>query len=503
MNNTINRELTLQKLKEGVDTLANVVKKTAGSQGGLVLLGKKDSKPVVTKDGVSVARMVECNDPVANLGCSLLKQAAELTVEQAGDGTTLTVILSQIIFDLLSKNESTDKRKLLKEIEDSTHKVVELLYASAKQVSSIEDCIAIATISANGDSDIGELVGEVVWLARENGVIQLEKWDNDFTEPFQEKGSRYNRPYEYKPLLGSKQIKIAYNDPHIVVLDYELDSLQEIANYVKESQELGKPLVIFARDFSNIVIGNLVHNYQKAGLKVLPLVIPGYGDEKKEYYEDIVALAQQDNINRVVADKLGFTIFTNEVTQEMSNRIEFLEAQITQEESDYAREILETRLSTLCQKVFTINVGATSEVERDELYDRVEDAILATRCATEEGYVLGGGLALRNISKQLGSSKGDKIISKACMAGYLQILENAGLKEPNDYKDEEGINTSTGKLENFYESRIIDPVKVIASAIINAVSVTKSMLSIQGSVIENPNANLRPVFKEGFGWVEE
>lgn len=502
-NNTINKEETLLKLKEGVDTLANVVKTTAGSQGRLILIGKKNGEPVVTKDGVTIAKLIECNDPVANLGCKLLRQAAELTVEQAGDSTTWTIIAAQKLFELLSQIEPDNRRILLEQIEDTTDKIVDMLYDDSKKITCVEDGIAIATISANGNEEIGKLVGEVVWLARENGVIQLEETDEDYTYAHQEKGSRYNRPYEFKALLGSKQVKIAYNNPHVIVVNHEIDNLQEIASYVQQSQDVQKPLVVFAKDFSNIVISNLVHNYQANGLKVLPLIIPGHGDEKNEYYQDILSLSQEDNIDRIVADKMGFTIFSNGMTKPLTARIEFLEAQIEQEESPYIKEGLETRLSTLCQKVFTINVGAASNVEMLELKDRVEDAILATRCAVEDGYVLGGGLALRNIANKLGSNEGECILKEVCLSGYKQILENAHLDEPLTYTEEEGINTSNGQLENFYESRIIDPTVAIVSGLINAVSVIKSILSINGTVLENPNNNKRPVFKEGFGWVEE
>jgi chaperonin GroEL len=503
MNNTINKEVTLQKLKEGIDTLANVVKTTAGSQGRLIIIRKKDGTPFVTKDGVTIAKLIECNDPVADLGCKLLRQAAQLTVEMAGDNTTWTIIAAQKLFELLSKVEPENRRVLLQQIEDATDSIVDALYDSSKQVTSQEDCVAIATISANGDVEIGNLVGEVVWLSKENGVIQLEEGEKDYTTAYQENGSRYNRPYEFKPLLGAKQIKIAYNNPHVVVVNGEIDSLQVIKDYVDQSAELGKPLVIVAKDFSNIVIGNLVHNYQQAGLKVLPLIIPGYGDEKEEYYQDILSLSQGDNIERIVADKMGFTIFIKDITPQMLQRIEFLEAQVEQEESPYAKENLQSRLSTLCQKVFTIEVGATSEVEMKELKDRVEDAILATKCAVEDGYVLGGGLALRNISTSLNNNEGELIMQQVCLSGYKQILENAHMTEPTIFNEDEGINTSNGKLENFYESRIIDPTRAVASGLLNAFSVIKSILSINGAVIENPNNNKRPIFEEGLGWVEK
>lgn len=504
MNNTINKQDTLQKLLKGVDTLANIVKTTSGSQGHTYLIKKKDGTPYFTKDGIYIAETVYCEDPIENLACELLRQAGRLTAEQAGDSTTSCITIAQALLHALLEAEVTNHRLLLKEIERVAFDIEKQLYKSSKKIKSKKDCIKVATISVNGNKELGELIGTVVWEARDNGVIQLEESDDNLTTIFQEKGSRYERPYEYKQLLGSNETKIAYNNPLVVVLDVDVDAPLILNEYVRESVELNRPLVILATDFSKNVISVMIENFQKTGLKILPLVIPGYGDEKQEYYKDILSIASNDNVARIVADKFSFTLYTKEFTPLMQKRSEYIESQIGQEISLYFKDILEKRLSIIHQKVFSIHVGATSEVEMRELKDRVEDGILATRAALEEGYVLGGGLALYNIAQSLPEAgMGNNIMEYAISSPALQILKNANAEDKaSSLEGNFGYNTTTEQIEDFYKSGIIDSTKAIAASLRNAVSVIKTIISCNGAIIEG-NQKQSPTFKDGVGWVNE
>lgn len=504
-NNTTNRKETLEKILTGVNVLADKVRTTSGSMGKTFLIIKKDGKPYITKDGVTIAKAVSCEDPIENMGCALMQQVGELTVNIAGDGTSLTITMAQKLLQLIVEemNKGTDHRLLLEEIEDSLNEIEKLLEGHVKDINSVDDCIKIATISVNGNEELGKLVGQVMWDARNNGVVNLEDWEEDETVVKQEDGSRYLRSYDYPQMLGKNHIKVAYNNPIVCVYENDVESMHDIYADIQTSISEKRPIVLLAPDFANNVITFLTENKEKANLKALPIIYPGYGDEKIEYFKDIKAMCFNDNIRRILADKQGFTLYTKEFTQEMQDRSDFLQAQIANENTQYYKDILENRLSIIHQKVFTVWVGATSEVEMREIKDRVEDGLLATRSSIEYGYVLGGGLTLWNVSKSLTlNSRGAEIMSEVISCPLVQICENAGILHKIDevVGGKFGINTTTKQIEDFEKSGIIDPYLVIISALRNSVSVAKSIISLNGA-IEHKTEPLKPKFEDGKGFI--
>lgn len=494
VNNTLNKKDTLEKLLVGVNTLANVVKTTSGSKGHTILIeyDKVDATnqkvvkiPYITKDGVTVARHIKCQDVVENMGCQLLQQAAELTVNQAGDGTSSTIIMSQSLIQSIIELNVEDHRTLFEQIEKATEYIQEQLKKSKRKIKSLKDCIRVATISTN-NKDLGELVGTVMWDARENGVVLFELSENGETYVYQEFGSRYERMYDLKQFLGSTGTKVSYDSPLVICIPDEVTSIDVLMPHLESTKEENRALVIIAPDYSKLVLQILEFNAVKNGYKILPLFVPGYGEEKKEYFKDIQALVSNDNIDKVVATKSDFTLFTKDMTLQLQNRIDVLSHQIGQEKQRFYKEKIEKRLSTLSQKVFTIYAGATSEIEQNELKDRMEDGLLATRAALEDGYVLGGGLALYNIAQSMPmEGYGNQIMYQVVTSPAIQILENAeAADEAKNLKDNYGFNTTSMQVEDFYKSGIIDPYKVISCSLNNAVSVAKTIISLNGAICQ-------------------
>jgi chaperonin GroEL len=483
MNNTLSKQETLQKLLKGVDTLANVVKTTSGSKGHTILIQREDGSPYITKDGVTVAKAIKCEDIIENLGCKLVQQAAELTVDQAGDGTTATVTMAQRLMQNIINCEISNHRQLFEDIENITQDVLFNLQKTVRKVKTKKDAIRIATISTN-NKELGELVGTVMWDARKNGVVLFELSDNGDTYVYQESGSRYERMYDLKQFLGLTGTRVQYDNPIITIFSEDVVDIETIQEVVEQSKLENRAAVFFAPDYSKMVLQILEFNSIKNGYKILPLYIPGHGDEKKEYIKDIIALVHDGNVDRIVATKQDFTLFTKYVTPSLQNRMDVIAYQIGQEKTKYYKEKLEKRLSILSQKVYTIYAGATSEIEQSELKDRMEDGLLATRAAIEDGYVIGGGMALYNIAKTL-SSQGlaNQIMYDVLISPCEQILTNATATWAFDsVGDEYGFNTTTMKVEDFYKSGIIDPYKVVASSLNNAVSVAKTIISLNGSI---------------------
>lgn len=496
MNNTVNKQDTLQKLLIGVNTLANVVKTTTGSKGHTMLIEKvivdpqnptdKKKIPYITKDGISIAREIHCVDPIEEMGCDLLRQISELTAEMAGDGSSGCIVMAQKLIQEIIALRDVDHRKLFDEIEEVTNNILVQLKKQVKKVKSLKDCIRVATISTN-NKDLGELIGRVMWDARDNGVVLFELSENGETYVYQEFGSRYEKMYDLKQFLGTTGTKVSYDNPLVVCIPDEVTSIDTLMPSLEEAKEQNRATVIIAPDYSKMVLQILEFNAIKNGYKILPLFTPGYGEEKKEYFKDVQALCANNNIDRVVATKGDYTLFTKDMTPQLQNRIDVLSHQIGVEKQKYYKEKIEKRLSILSQKVFTIYAGATSEIEQNELKDRMEDGLLATRAAIEDGYVLGGGLALRNVARNLIKDNiGANIMTSVITSPYFQIIENAGLSVMDFYiyPDNEGVNTTTSKIEDFYKAGIYDPYKVISCSLTNAVSVAKTIISLNGSICQ-------------------
>jgi len=330
------------------------------------------------------------------------------------------------------------------------------------------------------------LVGTVMWDARDNGVVLFELSENGETYVYQEFGSRYEKMYDLKQFLGTTGTKVSYDNPLVICLPDEVTAIDTIMPHLEQAKEENRATVIVAPDYSKMVLQILEFNAIKNGYKILPLYTPGYGEEKKEYFKDVQALCTLDNIDRVVATKSDYTLFTKEMTPHLQNRIDVLSHQVGVEKQKYYKEKIEKRLSILSQKVFTIYAGATSEIEQNELKDRMEDGLLATRAALEDGYVLGGGLALYNIAQSMPpEGYGNQVMYQVITSPALQILENANvLDEATNLKDNYGFNTTTMQIEDFYKSGIIDPYKVISCSLNNAVSVAKTIISLNGSICQ-------------------
>lgn len=477
--------------------MANVVKTTTGSKGHTMLIEKiivdpqnptnKKKIPYITKDGISIAREIHCQDPIEEMGCDLLRQISELTADMAGDGSSGCIVMAQKLIESIIELDVEDHRKLFEEIEEVTESIQKELRKGKKKIKSLKDCIRVATISTN-NKDLGELVGRVMWDARDNGVVLFELSENGETYVYQEFGSRYERMYDLKQFLGTTGTKVSYDNPVVICIPDEVTSIDTLMASLEEAKEQNRATIIIAPDYSKMVLQILEFNAIKNGYKILPLFVPGYGEEKKEYFKDIQALVANDNIDKVVATKSDFTLFTKEITSSLQNRIDVLSHQVGVEKQKYYKEKIEKRLSILSQKVFTIYAGATSEIEQNELKDRMEDGLLATRAALEDGYVLGGGMALYNIAQNLPvEGYGNQVMNQVITAPTLQILENAQVMPETILKlthNSIGFNTTTMQIEDFYKSGIIDPYKVISCSLNNAVSVAKTIISLNGAICQ-------------------
>lgn len=517
INNIIQKIDTMKGLISGINAIADVVKTTSGSKGNTYAIRRPDGKIDISKDGVTLAKAIKCDDPIEQMGVTLLQEAAELTVNQAGDGTTGTITMAQqmahSIIGKLQKN--ADHRFLLKDVENAIGIFLEELEKEKLQIQSEEECISIATIATNNDEYLGNIIGQVVWAARENGVVVFEESEGTEIEVIQQQGSKYEKPYEWKKLLGKNHIRIAYNNPLVYTFNMDIEHFDQIADCLQESVDVKKPLVIFATDFSKYII-NEIHALYDNGMKILPIVIPGYGDEVQEFYHDITALTADNNVHRIIAEKFGFTIYTKDKTQKVFDRTDYIINQIGNETTKYYREQLQKRLSILNQKLYTMYIGAPSETEKKELWYRVEDGLLATRSAYEDGYVLGGGIAFRNVvrriqdqisKKKIDFTDGIDILADTVLSPFLQIMRNAGIESDSllcqqattNFKDYEGVDTNTLEKANFIELGIIDSFRVIKQSLVNASSVIKTIIQLNGSILDNEKTgNVQFVPNQGF-----
>lgn len=503
MNNITNRQDTLTKILSGINQLADEVKTTSGSKGKTYLIRKPDGTPHLTKDGVTIAKAIRCDDPVEQLGATLLQQAAQNTVDTVGDGTTATITIAQALANEIIKVKDYDSRVLLEEVDAALSLILKELSKQRYKVKSLKDCVRVATVATNNDAELGELIGNVVWAAKDNGVILFEESEKTYTEVVQEKGSKYQKSYEWKKFLGKNEIRTAFENPLIHVFENDVQDYNMIAYSIKESFETGRPLVLLAPDYAKFVINELYRQYQ-AGLKILPLITPGYGDEIAEYRKDIEAIVKDDNVYRVVASKFDFTLYTRDYTSHMQDRTDYVLNQIGNETTQYYKEVLERRLSILNQKVFTVHVGAPSQVEMLELKDRMEDGLLATRSAYDEGYVLGGGIALRNVFQSLNiptNSKGAIASLNAIITPYIQIIKNAGYPY-QVLTNQFGIDTNTGEVTDFKKAGIYDSYGAIRQSVINAFSVIKTIIQLNGVILDNQSQKkVQFVANEGFAEV--
>lgn len=510
-----------KKLKAGVDKLANAVKVTLGPKGRNVAIEKSYGVPHITKDGVSIAKEIELTDKVENLGAKIVIEAASKAADVAGDGTTTAVVLTQAIVSEGFKNVTAGANPMAIRtgIEKGVAAVVEYLKNSAVPVKGKEDYKRVATISANGDTEIGDILANILEKVGQSGVVTVEDGQSfGLVEKFVE-GMQFDKGY-ISPYfaVGSEDQTVVINKPAILITDKKLSIAKELFEALEKIVSTGtRDVVIIAEDVDGDALANLIINKLKGHLNVVAVKAPAFGDRRKAMLEDIAILTG----GQLITDDLGLSLDKVEaehfgradkvkVTKDetmiinghgdkanIDARIGLIKREIENTTSDYDREKLQERLAKLSGGVAVLEVGAFSEVEQKEKKDRIDDALQATRAAIEEGVVAGGGIALLNSVHVLDSIKtehedemvGIKILKNALEAPFRQILLNAGVEPASyirDMKDGMGYDARNNKVVNMVQSGIIDPVKVTRSALQNAASVAMLLLTTEAVVTEEP-----------------
>jgi chaperonin GroEL len=513
-----------EKLKDGIDALANAVKVTLGPKGRNVVLQKSFGAPVVTKDGVTVAKEVELEDPVANMGAQMVKEVASKTADAAGDGTTTATVLAQALVTagLKSVAAGSNPMDLKRGIERAVKAIVENLQKQTEQIGDDFNKIQqVAAISANNDDAIGKLIADAMKRVTKDGVITVEEAKGTDTYVEEVIGMQFDRGYLSPYFITDAEKMVAeYDNPYLLITDKKISNMQDLVPVLEKTLQTGRPLLIIAEDVDSQALGVLVVNRLRAGLKVVSVKAPGFGDRRKAMLEDIAILTGGTVISeeqgyklesaglellgsceRITVDKDNTTIVGGKGNAEaIKARINQIKQQIEATTSDYDREKLQERLAKLAGGVAVLYVGAATEVEMKEKKDRVDDALHATRAAIEEGIVAGGGVALVRAIKSLDGIKGGNedetigigIIRKALEAPIRTIAENAGVDgsivfhKVLDGKDAFGYNARTDKYEDLKKAGIIDPTKVTRIALENAASIASLVLTTECVINEKP-----------------
>ena len=525
-------------LKRGVDALANAVKVTLGPKGRNVILGKTYGAPHITKDGVSVAKEIELEDPFENMGAQLVKEVASKTNDDAGDGTTTATILAQSIIGVGLKNVTAgaNPMDLKRGIDKAVAKIVAEIRSMAQEIGdNFEKIEHVAKISANGDEQIGQLIAEAMRKVNKEGVITVEEAKGIETTVEVVEGMQFDRGY-ISPyfVTNSEKMEAQLENPYILIYDKKISTLKEILPILEQTVQTGRPLLIIAEDIDSEALATLVVNRLRGGLKVCAVKAPGFGDRRKAMLQDIailtdgVVISEETGlkIDAVTLDMLGKaekitvdkdnTIIVGgagdkEAIRERSAQIK---AQIANTTSDYDREKLQERLAKLSGGVAVLYVGAPSEVEMKEKKDRVDDALSATRAAVEEGTVPGGGTALLRAVRALDGLVGEnddemtgiEIIRRAVEEPLRQIVANAGkegaviVQRVKDGEGDFGYNARLDQFENLYVSGVIDPAKVTRVALENAASIAGMFLTTECVIAEKKeDAPAMPAMAPGMG----
>jgi chaperonin GroEL len=513
-----------EKLKAGVDALANAVKVTLGPKGRNVIIDKKFGAPHITKDGVTVAKEVELDDPVANMGAQLVKEVASKTADIAGDGTTTATVLAQAIVTAGMKNVAAgaNPMDLKRGIDKAVKSVVENLKAQSEIVGEdYEKIKQVAFISANSDLAIGEKIAEAMKKSGKDGVITVEEAKGTDTYVEEVVGMQFDRGY-LSPyfVTNAEKMEAEYDSPYILIYDKKISNMQDIVPVLEKVIQTSRPLLIIAEDVDSQALSVLVLNRLRAGLKVVAVKAPGFGDRRKAMLEDIAILTGGTVISEEtghVLDKAGLEHLgqCEKITVDKDNttivngrgkadailaRTNQIRAQIESTTSDYDREKLQERLGKLSGGVAVLYVGAPTEVEMKEKKDRVEDALAATRAAMEEGIVTGGGVALVRAMDVLGGMKGANedettgiaIVRSSLEAPLRTIAENAGeegsvvLMKVREGKGSFGYNARTEVYEDLKATGVIDPTKVTRIALENAASIASMILTTECVINDKP-----------------
>ena len=513
-----------EALKRGVDALANAVKVTLGPKGRNVVIGKKFGAPQITKDGVTVAKEIELKDTTENLGAQMVKEVASKTADIAGDGTTTATVLAQAIVTAGLKNVAAgaNPMDLKRGIDKAVEKVVENLKSISKEVGSDGDKIKqIATISANNDNTIGELIAEAMKVVGNDGVITVEEAKGTETEVKTVEGMQFDRGYLSPYFVTNTEKMITdMEEPLILICEKKISTMKELMPVLEPVVQAGKSLMIIAEDVDGEALGTLVVNRLRGSLKVAAVKAPGFGDRRKAMLEDIAILTGGQVISeergmtlenttmdmlgtaeKIEIDKDNTTVVNGKGDKDaIKSRIQQIKAQIETTTSDYDREKLQERLAKLSGGVAVLYVGAPTEVEMKEKKDRVDDALAATRAAVEEGTVPGGGVALIRAIDSLDKLKGENedettgimIVKRAVEEPLRQIVANAGgegaviVQNVRDGKNDFGYNARTSTFENLYKAGVIDPTKVTRIAIENAASIASMLLTTECVITDQP-----------------
>jgi len=524
-------------LKEGVDALANAVKVTLGPKGRNVILEKSFGSPVITKDGVTVAKEIELKDKEQNLGAQLVKEVASRTNDVAGDGTTTATVLAQSIITSGLKNVTAgaNPMDLKRGIDKAVVQIVAELKAMSKEVGdSTEKIEQVATISANNEPEIGKVIAEAMRKVKKEGVITIEEAKGTETTVDVVEGMQFDRGY-ISPyfVTDTEKMMTVYENPFILIHDKKISVMKDLLPVLEKVVQTGRPFLIISEDVESEALATLVVNRLRGSLKIVAVKAPGFGDRRKEMLEDIAILTGGQVISeekgfkledadlthlgqadKITVDKENTTIVSGQGSKEnIKGRINQIKSQIESTKSDYDREKLQERLAKLAGGVAVIHVGAASEVEMKEKKDRFDDALHATRAAVEEGIVPGGGVAYLRAISALDKVKyanedekvGVEIIRRAMEEPMRLIVENAGLEgavvvqKVREGKDDYGFNAYTEKYENLYESGVIDPTKVARVALENAASVAGMLLTTECIVSEIKEDKPMPPMPGGMG----
>ena len=525
-----------KKLLSGVEQISRAVKVTLGPKGRNVLLDKKFGAPTVTKDGVSVAREIELEDPFENMGAQLLKEVATKTNDVAGDGTTTATVLaySMVREGLKAVAAGMTPLELKRGMDKASAPAVEEIKKNSKEIRGSDEVSHVASVSANNDEEIGKILAEAIEKVGKDGVITVEEAKTMETTTDFVEGMQFDRGYISPYFVTDRdRMETVFNDCLILIHDKKISNMKDMLPLLEKVAQTGKQLLIIAEDIDGEALATLIVNSIRGTLKTCAVKAPGFGDRRKAMLEDIAVLTGGE----VITEDLGLKLENTDIAQlgkaksvkidkdnttiidgagkekEIKDRIAQIKAQIEESSSDYDKEKLKERLAKLAGGVAVINIGAVTEVEMKEKKHRVEDALSATRAALEEGIVAGGGLALIQAAKaiekndELGLTDdekvGFKIVKRALEEPIRQIAENAGLdgvviadKAKNEKK---GIGFDASKMiwTDMFQAGIIDPAKVTRSALQNAVSVASLLLTTECAVTDIPEKNAAPAMPAG------
>ncbi len=510
------------KLKKGVDQLADAVKVTLGPKGRNVVIDKKFGAPTVTKDGVTVAKEIELEEPIENMGAQMVREVASKTSDVAGDGTTTATVLAQAIFNEGLKNVTAgaNPMDLKRGIDLAVETVVENLKKMSKTVDSSKEIAQVGTISANNDESVGKIIAEAMDKVGKDGVITVEEAKGTETTLDVVEGMQFDRGY-LSPyfVTNADSMEAVLEDPYLLIHDKKISAMKDLLPILEKIAQSGKSLLIIAEELEGEALATLVVNKLRGTLRVCAVKAPGFGDRRKAMLEDIAILTNGTVISeekgfklenaqlsylgqatKIVVDKDNTTIVEGAgKKEEIKKRINEIKVQIDKTTSDYDKEKLQERQAKLSGGVAVLKVGAATEIEMKEKKARVEDALHATRAAVEEGIIPGGGVAylraINNINVKTANDDqqtGVEIVKKSLESPIRLIVENAGVEgsivvqKVRDGKDDYGFNAATETYENLMTAGVIDPTKVARVALQNAASVASMLITTEAVVVEKP-----------------